>query len=355
MASILDLAREKRRQIYLLTLPVGALFVLLYVFIERAILPEASMWTALVAAGLLFIYFGILFVWPHSLVTVETLFFFLMALFFPVFAGLNLNNAVIVNRGIPEYSAEVINGMTLWEVIFFVAAFLVLPPKTLRNLILMVFLAMLVVASTNIGLLHFHGPWNPVFAFHWFHCLFALAVTTFLIFRIGRLQQIYATMDLLTGVLNRREALNILQEEYERAARYKIPFSVILIDIDYFKRVNDTFGHVVGDRVLKGFAGTLSGVTRAMDRVARWGGEEFLIILPSLALESSRLTAERIRELICCTEYDRVQDLTASMGVASHWPGESLDDLLTRADEALYLAKNQGRNRVVALEYGVKS
>ncbi len=295
MASILDLAREKRRQIYLLTLPVGALFVLLYVFIERAILPEASMWTALVAAGLLFIYFGILFVWPHSLVTVETLFFFLMALFFPVFAGLNLNNAVIVNRGIPEYSAEVINGMTLWE------------------------------------------------------------VTTFLIFRIGRLQQIYATMDLLTGVLNRREALNILQEEYERAARYKIPFSVILIDIDYFKRVNDTFGHVVGDRVLKGFAGTLSGVTRAMDRVARWGGEEFLIILPSLALESSRLTAERIRELICCTEYDRVQDLTASMGVASHWPGESLDDLLTRADEALYLAKNQGRNRVVALEYGVKS
>jgi diguanylate cyclase (GGDEF)-like protein len=157
--------------------------------------------------------------------------------------------------------------------------------------------------------------------------------------RLGRLTQV----DPLTGVLNRR-GLDLVLGENSPALS-----SVAMCDLDRFKRINDAYGHAAGDEVLRRVAQLLAQVLRAGDGVIRWGGEEFLVVLPGIELERARRIVERARSWIEREpiEIDGHQlDVTISVGVAERRPGEIRASLIARADEALYVAKQAGRNRV---------
>ncbi|MBL4613522.1 MAG: GGDEF domain-containing protein [Magnetovibrio sp.] len=157
-----------------------------------------------------------------------------------------------------------------------------------------------------------------------------------------------ATTDPLTGLLNRRSISDLLQDELQRAARMETSFSIIMFDIDHFKKVNDTHGHAVGDEVLKSVADTVKSRLREVDALARWGGEEFLVVLPGTDLEGALSLSNICRAILANGHIKDVGCITASFGVAQHQTGETTRGLLHRADDALYLAKNGGRNRVEA-------
>ena len=158
--------------------------------------------------------------------------------------------------------------------------------------------------------------------------------------------------DYLTGAFNRMGIMEFLEFEVERANRYGTPFSVCIVDIDWFKRINDTFGHAAGDKVLKVLVEVLSSCTRKTDIIGRYGGEEFLIILVETPLEFGKTCLNRCRMEIERTPFpDLPEDyrVTASFGATEYQPGETIDSLLSRADSALYMAKSMGKNRVVAI------
>lgn len=152
--------------------------------------------------------------------------------------------------------------------------------------------------------------------------------------------------DRLTQLANRFQLDQVLDESLQLATRYGSPFSVILLDIDHFKHVNDTYGHMVGDDVLVQVAKVLTTNTRSVDKVGRWGGEEFLVIAPSTGLDDTALLAEKLRKAIDKTDFPAVGRKSCSFGVASYIPGDDLEKLIGRADAAMYAAKNAGRNRV---------
>jgi len=153
-----------------------------------------------------------------------------------------------------------------------------------------------------------------------------------------------ATHDALTGVYNRRKFNELTAVELERVRRYGEPLSFVLLDIDHFKRVNDTLGHEAGDEVLVALAEVLRDAVRAVDSVARWGGEEFVALLPQVEEGGAVELAERLR--LTVRERALAGGVTVSCGVAQHRPPESADDLFARADRALYRAKEGGRDRV---------
>lgn len=159
-----------------------------------------------------------------------------------------------------------------------------------------------------------------------------------------------ATTDALTGALNRRRLLEIAEAELERAARYKHPLSIAMLDLDHFKSVNDNFGHHVGDEALRRVASTIRLALRKQDWVGRYGGEELTVVFPETAAGDASMVGERIRsavEKLGLVDAGRSVPLTISAGVASWRSGETLADTLKRADAALYEAKSGGRNRVV--------
>jgi diguanylate cyclase (GGDEF)-like protein len=161
-----------------------------------------------------------------------------------------------------------------------------------------------------------------------------------------------ATLDGLTGVLNRATFMRMSEHELQVAKRRGQPVSVVMLDADYFKKVNDNYGHDVGDEVLKALSATLQGTLRAIDVVGRLGGEEFAVTLPDTAIDGARLVAERLRARIAALEVTSkkgVLSFTVSIGLAAYPGGEdNVAGLLRTADEALYRAKHGGRNRVVA-------
>jgi diguanylate cyclase (GGDEF)-like protein len=159
-----------------------------------------------------------------------------------------------------------------------------------------------------------------------------------------------ATLDELTGVFNRRRLFELGERELERSRRYQVPLSAILLDIDHFKKINDTFGHTIGDQVLTGIAVTISRNIREIDLFGRYGGEEFVALLPQSELSSAREVAERLRGLVAGLQLntDRgVLSVTISLGIANIVPEvQSLAALIDRADQAMYAAKQAGRNQV---------
>jgi diguanylate cyclase (GGDEF)-like protein len=159
---------------------------------------------------------------------------------------------------------------------------------------------------------------------------------------------VLSVTDRLTGLFNRRKLDEVLEEELIRCRRYGVEFAVIIMDIDHFKRVNDTRGHHVGDGVLQQMAQLLRDGTRDADALARFGGEEFVIVCRHSGLEGCIDTAERLRAAIAAHDFPGVGPLTASFGVAACCKEDSAESLLERADAALYRAKGAGRNRVEA-------
>jgi diguanylate cyclase (GGDEF)-like protein len=159
-----------------------------------------------------------------------------------------------------------------------------------------------------------------------------------------------AITDPLTGLYNQRHFPKLAEAELQRTCRYGHPLSAIMLDIDRFKRVNDTYGHTIGDHMLQKVAESCRRVVRAIDVVGRYGGDEFVILLPESDLTAAQKVAERLRKAIARRQLHTAKGparVTASLGVASvDCDDPTLEDLLSRADKALYAAKRSGRNRV---------
>ncbi len=162
-----------------------------------------------------------------------------------------------------------------------------------------------------------------------------------------------ATTDILTGIMNRRAMLEQLRYHSIKFQRNKMPFVLLMVDIDNFKSINDTHGHDTGDEVLIFIADLLIKSTRSQDLVSRWGGEEFLILLPDTKLDGGIIAAEKIRSRIANEEIkinELIINVTVSIGVSEFQNGQTIEMCIKNADQALYEAKNQGRNKVIAFE-----
>ena len=155
--------------------------------------------------------------------------------------------------------------------------------------------------------------------------------------------------DHLTAIYNRRKMTELFDREITRYKRYKYPLSIILIDIDYFKKINDQFGHNQGDTTLKEIASILKSEARESDYVGRWGGEEFLIICPETDLEGARTLAEKLRKIISEYPFTRIGHRTASFGITTCSNDSSFENMINHADKALYSSKSAGRNKVAQL------
>ncbi len=156
-----------------------------------------------------------------------------------------------------------------------------------------------------------------------------------------------ATRDQLTGIFNRRALIHDFERLLHQAERYKTPFSLVIFDIDNFKRVNDTYGHLMGDKALKEVVKAVKKVLRKSDIFGRWGGEEFLVLLP-MTLEPYA-PAEKIRRTVENCNFCKDLSITISLGATTYREGDTIDSMILRADEALYRAKEQGKNRVVVI------
>jgi two-component system cell cycle response regulator len=160
-----------------------------------------------------------------------------------------------------------------------------------------------------------------------------------------------AAVDPLTGVRNRRSLLEALGPELARTSCQGAAMSLLLLDVDHFKAINDRHGHAAGDVVLAGLGALLRRELRGVDLIGRWGGEEFVVALPERTLDDAARVAERLRQHIAALSLDDPRgerlSVTASIGVAEQLPGEDLQALIDRADRAMYAAKSQGRDRVV--------
>jgi diguanylate cyclase (GGDEF)-like protein len=158
-----------------------------------------------------------------------------------------------------------------------------------------------------------------------------------------------AELDELTGSFNRRCIMRMLEDEINRARRTGTPCSIALIDLDWFKRINDAYGHPTGDEVLRTFAITVFANIRSIDRFGRYGGEEFLLVLPDTSGEGAAPMIDRLRTIIAGLDWSAFSSglrVTMSAGVATLRPDDTPDTFLTRADGALYAAKARGRNRI---------
>jgi diguanylate cyclase (GGDEF)-like protein len=164
--------------------------------------------------------------------------------------------------------------------------------------------------------------------------------------------EVLSRTDRLTGIANRRKLEEALQTEVLRARRYGKPFSVIMVDVDHFKNVNDAYGHHTGDVVLNALAAKLALKARETDIVGRWGGEEFLIVCPETETAVGLALAERLRGEFSEGTIAEAGRVTCSFGVASFHLGDDMSTLIARADSALYRAKDNGRNRVEVEEKG---
>jgi len=166
-----------------------------------------------------------------------------------------------------------------------------------------------------------------------------------------------ASKDPLTGIYNRRSFMELARQQLARSQRFKEPMSVVVLDVDHFKKINDTYGHATGDDALRMVAGACASILREYDILGRLGGEEFVVVLPGATPDESRVVAERLRRHIARMPVpgpDGRFHLTASMGIAGVDPaGDTLEKAIHRADLALYRAKREGRNRVVVFEAGM--
>ena len=157
--------------------------------------------------------------------------------------------------------------------------------------------------------------------------------------------------DVLTQIMNRRGITVGLLDAMAQAERYATPLTIAMVDIDFFKKVNDSHGHEAGDKVLKEVASILADALRMPDKVGRYGGEEFLIVFTHTTLAQARKIADRIRASLGKYEFDigtKKINLTISLGIVQYKKGEDLEQLLSRVDKAMYAAKSGGRNMVVA-------
>ncbi len=164
--------------------------------------------------------------------------------------------------------------------------------------------------------------------------------------RLNAILENQATTDSLTGIYNRRKFLELLQAKIQEAQRYGMPLALIFFDIDHFKTINDTYGHETGDRVLQELASIVTGMIRQTDIFARFGGEEFVILVHNNDVRTGLELAEKIRSSVRQHGFPQMGSVTCSFGVAQFYPDDIAETFIKRADDAMYAAKQAGRNRV---------
>ncbi|MBN2870529.1 MAG: GGDEF domain-containing protein [Campylobacterales bacterium] len=214
--------------------------------------------------------------------------------------------------------------------------------------------ASVAVAASVAYHLSFDVP-DPLFHLHllWISSAYSFGVLSALIldrtnkriFMDARELEHLATTDKLSGLYNRMKIESFCVAEIERAKRYQEDFSIILLDIDYFKTVNDIYGHNAGDRVIENLSKIMTESVRSVDKVGRWGGEEFLILLPETSLDKGFAVAEHLRIRISEGDFSPVPQVRISAGVTAYRNGDTVEKMVQRADEGLYRAKEGGRNR----------
>jgi len=192
---------------------------------------------------------------------------------------------------------------------------------------------------------------DALFAFSLFLPIYTVA------FAYRRYREIFvlvgeANTDALTGLLNQRRTMDLLEREVRRSHRFQRPLSLVVLDIDHFKQINDSFGHPVGDQVLQNFTRLVQESVRDLDHLGRTGGEEFMLITTETDGRGAVDIAERLRMLVESHNYGVEKVVTCSFGVSQLRPGESSSDLIQRTDERLYWAKREGRNQVVGPNHG---
>ncbi|MCI5212424.1 MAG: diguanylate cyclase, partial [Candidatus Electrothrix sp. ATG2] len=187
--------------------------------------------------------------------------------------------------------------------------------------------------------------------------LFFILLVSFLCYRNNMIKKVnqelslLSTTDSLTGLLNRRAIKPLIAKEMHRKKRFNHPVSFLLFDIDRFKQVNDQHGHATGDKVIADIAKAVSALVRKTDNIARWGGEEFAILVTNTGIRHALVLAEKVRKTVMEISFQKIQTVTVSIGVAEYHPDENFQQWYERADRALYKAKRKGRNRVVADQY----
>lgn len=218
--------------------------------------------------------------------------------------------------------------------------------KTLKNGL--AFRATFTNRRSNGSLYHAEQSISPIFDEHG-RTTHYVSVSKDITERVRRedLLQDAASHDKLTRLYNRHHGEKALADAITRSNLEHMPLSLIICDIDHFKRINDEFGHPAGDRVLKETAAIVAHTVRTSDVIIRWGGEEFLIVLEDCAEGPAIELAESIRERVETFLHTGIGVVTLSLGLATRLPGESSEQLIARADRALYQAKNSGRNRFV--------
>lgn len=339
-----ELLEKYKRQAYLIAFPIGMILSALY------IINVARSGLQFYVASALFLELGvciflILFA-PPIKYTMELVFYFSIPIYFFILTQFHMevylkDNLVL---GDPVYS------LSMWLVVFLIGVFLSLKPEHVKIFIVIMFTGMTIMAVNNLWVLYSLNDLQFANVFRWINAFICMSIATMLVQRIGLLQQRNALTDALTGLLNRHALYPILNQELERSARYARPFSIVLFDIDEFKAVNDNFGHLEGDKVLKELSNLVSGLLRKTDYAGRWGGEEFLLILPETDTAEAVILAERIRMKVKDTFFTQVYNVTASFSVVAYRTGQNLEALLECADKALYQAKDNGRNQVIVFQ-----
>jgi diguanylate cyclase (GGDEF)-like protein len=248
--------------------------------------------------------------------------------------------------------------------LFFACAGILSARRSLRERnvgdMIIAYAALLMVIGTPIALFQLYtrdsnlGQVISFGAHSWAYVLVAVGFLASVLIEYQQHLSHLATEDPLTRLLNRRGLEDALRISFAHASRHDLPTSAIMVDIDHFKKVNDSFGHETGDNVIRLVAGMLERICRGSDVVARTGGEEFVIILPDTDMASARVLAERICQAVgerpLLVDQQRIP-VTISLGVASSTGEVDLDELTQEADQAMYLAKRGGRNRVASVEH----
>jgi diguanylate cyclase (GGDEF)-like protein len=260
----------------------------------------------------------------------------------------------------PDYNVRVLLVSLTWAAMMLSLAWLIW--RQGRAVFSTRFAVVLAVMHGGVLLLRFVSAWMPLpeeglltptsiqTLYVAVNAFMTLALSVALILMAGdRLREEFeqlAARDALTNVLTRRAFLAACEQELARCRRYGRSMALLLLDIDHFKAVNDTYGHQTGDRVLVDFVGRIQSLLRQPDLLARFGGEEFVVLLPETKQDEAVAVAERILAEVAAP-HDGVPAITVSIGVATNRPDEmALDTVLARADKALYKAKAEGRNRV---------
>jgi diguanylate cyclase (GGDEF)-like protein len=270
---------------------------------------------------------------------------------FAIFAGSALYLLLIMNYSLQRVPPSTVNVSLLqtvapwliWFILLDMTCFLTFRAATALRM------ALIVTIFFLLNLLFFLlrvGPLSPV-AIHDFALLFfSNALVILIAYPLAQTYEQSAQTDFLTSLSNRSHGYNALIGELERARRYNETFAIILFDIDYFKKINDSCGHPCGDAVLKQVGAFVNDRIRRTDLLCRWGGEEFLLLMTHCDLASARLKADHLRQQIKNRAFHADITLTASFGVTAYYPYDTANTLLERADNALYRAKRNGRNCV---------